>query len=65
MENVFVTEEATIDYAELYRQNYEDALDEIRNLKLKIKELEQENNELRQEINFEDNYILNRYKIFY
>ena len=28
--------------AELYRQNYEDALDEIRNLRFRIKELEQE-----------------------
>ena len=61
----WIKTEPKIDYCELYRQNYEDALDEIRNLKLKIKELEQENNELRQEINFENNYILNRYKIFY
>jgi cell shape-determining protein MreC len=65
MESWLKLEETKIDYAELYRQNYEDALDEIRNLKLRIKELEQENNELRKEINFEDNYILNRYKIFY
>lgn len=53
-----------IDYAELYRQNYEDALDDIRNLKLRIKELEQENKELREEI-FGGNYILNRYKYLY
>lgn len=65
MESWLKLEETKIDYAELYRQNYEDALDEIRNLKLRIKELEQENNELCKEINFEDNYILNRYKIFY
>jgi len=32
----------TIDMAELYRQNYEDALDEIRNLKYRIAELEAE-----------------------
>lgn len=32
---------AEINYTELYRQNYEDALDEIRNLKYKIKELEE------------------------
>lgn len=31
-----------INMAELYRQNYEDALDEIRNLKYKIAELEAE-----------------------
>lgn len=32
----------TLDMAEIYRQNYEDALDEIRNLKYKIAELEAE-----------------------
>ncbi len=32
--------EVNLDYAELYRQNYEDALDEIRNLRYKIAELE-------------------------
>jgi len=53
-----------IDYAELYRQNYEDALDDIRNLKLRIKELEQENKELREEV-FGGNYILNGYKYLY
>jgi len=61
----WIKTEPKIDYCELYRQNYEDALDEIRNLKLRIKELEQENEELRKEINFEDNYILDRYKVFY
>lgn len=29
-----------VDNAEMYRQHYEDALDEIRNLKFKIAELE-------------------------
>ena len=48
MENIFVTEEVTIDYAELYHQNYENALDEIRNLKLEVNELKQENECLRE-----------------
>lgn len=38
----------SIDYTEIYRQNYEDALDEIRNLKLYIAELEKENDYLRE-----------------
>ena len=32
--------------AELYRQNYEDALDEVRELRFRIKELETENHYL-------------------
>lgn len=39
-----------ISQAELYRQNYEDALDEIRNLKFRIAELETENNLLQKDI---------------
>lgn len=34
-----------LDMAEIYRQNYEDALDEIRNLKYRIAELEKEKGE--------------------
>ena len=34
-----------LDMAEIYRQNYEDALDEIRNLKYRIAELEKERDE--------------------
>ena len=34
-----------MDLAELYRENYQDALDEIRNLKYKIAELESVINE--------------------
>lgn len=34
--------EVNLDYAELYRQNYEDALDEIRNLRYRITELEKQ-----------------------
>lgn len=39
--------ENDINYTELYRQNYQDALDEIRELKFRIAELEEENRELR------------------
>lgn len=49
-----------ISQAELYRQNYEDALDEIRNLKFKIAELETENNLLIQDINRAECFILSR-----
>lgn len=56
-----------IDYAELYRQNYEDALDDIHNLKLRIKELEQENARLRcnEDNNNNGNYVLNWYNYLY
>lgn len=47
-----------IDLAEKYRQNYEDALDEIRNLRYKIKELEVENDLLRKDIDRAENFIL-------
>lgn len=60
----WIKTEPKIDYCELYRQNYEDALDEIRNLKLRIKELEQENKELREEV-FGGNYILRNYQYLY
>ena len=49
-----------INQAELYRQNYEDALDEIRNLKFKIAELETENNLLIQDINRAECFFLSR-----
>lgn len=49
-----------ISQAELYRQNYEDALDEIRNLKFKIAELETENSLLIQDINRAECFILSR-----
>jgi hypothetical protein len=49
-----------ISQAELYRQNYEDALDEIRNLKFKIAELETENNLLIQDINRAECFFLSR-----
>lgn len=35
--------EKDIDITEIYRQNYEDALDEIRNLRFEISELKEEN----------------------
>lgn len=49
-----------ISQAELYRQNYEDALDEIRNLKFKIAELETENSLLIQDINRAECFFLSR-----
>ena len=49
-----------ISQAELYRQSYEDALDEIRNLKFKIAELETENSLLIQDINRAECFILSR-----
>ena len=36
--------ETNLDMAEIYRQHYEDALDEIRNLRWRIRELESEKN---------------------
>ena len=47
-----------IDMAEIWRQNYEDAKDEIRNLKLRIKELEIENEFLSKDIDRAENFIL-------
>ena len=43
--------------AELYRQNYEDALDEIRNLLFRIKELEIENEMLSKSVNETEVFI--------
>lgn len=40
--NEFAEEKQVVDMAEIWRQNYEDAKDEIRNLKLRISELEAE-----------------------
>lgn len=49
-----------ISQAELYRQNYEDALDEIRNLKFKIAELETENSLLQKDIDRAERFIFSR-----
>lgn len=49
-----------ISQAELYRQNYEDALDEIRNLKFKIAELETENSLLQKDIDRTERFIFSR-----
>lgn len=49
-----------IDITEIYRQNYEDALDEIRNLKFKIAELEIENNLLQKDIDRAERFIFSR-----
>lgn len=56
--------ENEIDYTELYRQNYQDALDEIRELKFRIAELEEENRELRNTSN-RNNYILDSWAYLY
>ena len=51
--------------AELYRQDYEDALDEVRELRFRIKELETENKNLRNDNYSNNNYILENYEYFY
>lgn len=48
-------EEVKLDYAEIYRQNFMDAKDEIRNLKFELEELKTENKVLKFE-----NDLLNR-----
>lgn len=40
--NEFAEEKQVVDMAEIWRQNYEDAKDEIRELKFRISELEAE-----------------------
>jgi len=47
---MFEEEKDTIDMAEIWRQNYMDAKDEIRELKFRIAELEAENESLQQDI---------------
>jgi hypothetical protein len=47
---MFEDEKDTIDMVEIWRQNYMDAKDEIRNLKIRIAELESENELLQQGI---------------
>lgn len=56
--------ENEIDYTELYRQNYQDALDEIRELKFRIAELEEENRELRN-YSKSKNYVLDTWAYLY
>ena len=55
-ENDFETKQA-FDMGEIYRQNYEDALDEIRNLRCRIAELEVENKLLRNDVERAENFI--------
>lgn len=50
--------EAPVDMTEIYRQNYEDALDEIRNLRYKIKELQSTNLFLEEELDRATNTII-------
>ena len=47
-----------VDNAEMYRQHYEDALDEIHNLRYRIKELEVENKLLTRDVEGAENFIL-------
>ena len=54
MENEFI-KNTELDYAEIYRQNFMDAKDEIRNLKFELEELRTENRTLKFE-----NDLLNR-----
>ena len=49
--------------AEIYRQNYEDALDEVRELRLRIKELETENHYLSRNINRAEKIIFSQKSI--
>ena len=44
--------------AELYRQNYMDALDEVRNLRDRIRELEFERDILEHELDIAEKYIM-------
>lgn len=57
--------ENDINYTELYRQNYQDALDEIRELKFRIAELEEENRKLRAETRGGVPYILENWTRLY
>ena len=57
--------ENDINYTELYRQNYQDALDEIRELKFRIAQLEEENRELRAETRGGVPYILENWTRLY
>lgn len=54
---MFDEEKDTVDMAEVWRQNYMDALDEIRNLQFKIKELEAEKLLLEKDIDRAENHI--------
>ena len=53
-----------LDKCEFYRQNYCDALDEIRNLKFRIKELEAENETLQNRLKAESVWIEPKRKRF-
>ena len=53
---MFEEKEAGIDMAEIWRQNYEDALDEIRNLRYEINELKIENELLSKDIDRTENH---------
>ncbi len=50
--------EGKIDMAEIWRQNYEDALDEVRNLNDRIRELEYERDVLIHDLKLAEEYIM-------
>jgi len=54
---MFEEEKDTIDMAEIWRQNYMDAKDEIRELKFRIAELESENEFLKKDKDKTKNHI--------
>jgi FtsZ-binding cell division protein ZapB len=53
---MFEEKETTVDMAEIWRQNYQDALDEIRNLRYEINELKIENELLTKDIDKTENH---------
>ena len=55
---MFEEKETAVDMAEIWRQNYQDALDEIRNLRYEINELKIENELLTKDIDRAENYII-------
>lgn len=50
--------EGKIDMAEIWRQNYMDALDEVRNLNDRIRELEYERDVLIHDLKLAEDYIM-------
>lgn len=60
MVNEWIEEEKKeIDYAEIYRQDYLDALDRVRELTLENAELRRENDLLRHQLDNAEMYIIN------
>ena len=53
-----VVTEAKVDMAEIYRQNYMDALDEVRNLRQELAAVRYERDALKHQLNIAENYIM-------